>query len=265
MVWQPLPGSSVLTVDLEELTAAGSSTQGQRVLPGRYTVRITKNGVVQSMPLDVTLDRRATYTLADRKAQYVAAERTKALFVRMSKLAAKIATAREGAEKIADDKTAHLWNVLGTALPTPAWFPHFLRMLAARTLDADGEPADLPASEWHRCNAEVAVALATDLTPYGDIARHHLTHGPGKPVRPGGKVTCREAADALITASATPADLDRAYSLDPTHPLIRLALASSRKNPARTVFLRDYDLSRLPAGLPPELRARADALRKAVS
>ena len=84
---------------------AGSSTQGQRVMPGRYTVRITKNGVATTIPLDVTLDRRATYTVVDRKAQYDAAERTKALFARMSTLAAKIAAAREGAEKIADDKT----------------------------------------------------------------------------------------------------------------------------------------------------------------
>ena len=83
---------------------AGSSTQGQRVMPGSYMVRITKNGIVQTMPLDVTLDRRATYTLADRKAQYDAAERTKALFARMSTLAAKIAAVREGAEKIAQDK-----------------------------------------------------------------------------------------------------------------------------------------------------------------
>lgn len=84
---------------------AGASTQGERVMPGRYTVRITKNGVVQTMPLEVILDRRATYTLTDRKAQYDAAERTKALFARMSTLAAKIAAARDGAEKIAEDKT----------------------------------------------------------------------------------------------------------------------------------------------------------------
>jgi hypothetical protein len=84
---------------------AGASTQGQRVMPGRYTVRITKNGAVQTMPLDVILDRRATYTLADRTAQFAAAERTKALFSRMSTLAARIATARERAEKIADEKT----------------------------------------------------------------------------------------------------------------------------------------------------------------
>ena len=138
-------------------------------------------------------------------------------------------------------------------------------MLAARTLNADGELADLPASEWRLCNAEVAVALATDVTRYGDIARHHLTHGPEKSVRPGAKMTCREAADALVTAGATQSDLDRAYSLDPTHPLIRLALASSQKNPARTVFLRDYDLKRLPGDLSPQLKARADELRKAVS
>ena len=83
---------------------AGSSTQGEQVMPGRYTVRITKNGVATTMPLDVTLDRRATYTLADRKAQFDAAERTKALFARMSTLPARIAAAREEAEKIADDK-----------------------------------------------------------------------------------------------------------------------------------------------------------------
>lgn len=85
---------------------AGASTQGQRVMPGRYTVRITKNGVAETMPLDVVLDRRATYTIADRKAQYDAAERVKSLFSRMSTLAAKIAAAREGAERIADDKGA---------------------------------------------------------------------------------------------------------------------------------------------------------------
>ena len=85
---------------------AGSSTQGQRVMPGRYTVRITKGGVVQSMPLDVVLDRRASFTVADRAQQFAAAERVKAVFARMSTLAARIAAAKEGAEKIADDGAA---------------------------------------------------------------------------------------------------------------------------------------------------------------
>jgi photosystem II stability/assembly factor-like uncharacterized protein len=79
------------------------STQGQRVLPGRYTVRVTKNGVVHTMPLDVVLDRRATYTVTDRRAQFAAAEQVKAIFARMSILAARIAAAREGAESVAKD------------------------------------------------------------------------------------------------------------------------------------------------------------------
>jgi hypothetical protein len=85
---------------------AGASTQGQRVLPGTYTVRITKNGVAQTMPIEVVLDPRATYTVADRRAQYAAAERVKALFARMSTLSARIAATKEGAEKLADDKAA---------------------------------------------------------------------------------------------------------------------------------------------------------------
>ena len=81
---------------------AGSSTQGQRVLPGTYTVRITSNGAVKTMPLEVKLDPRATYTLADRRAQYDAAERVKTMFARMSTLAARISAAKAGAAGIAD-------------------------------------------------------------------------------------------------------------------------------------------------------------------
>ena len=40
-------------------------------------------------PLTVTLDRRASFTLADRQAQYAAAERVKGMFQRMTKLVAR--------------------------------------------------------------------------------------------------------------------------------------------------------------------------------
>ena len=85
---------------------AGSSTQGQRVLPGRYTVRVTKNGVVSNMPLDIVLDKRAPFTVADRQAQFAAAERVKGVFARMSNLATRIAAARAGAQTVADDPSA---------------------------------------------------------------------------------------------------------------------------------------------------------------
>jgi photosystem II stability/assembly factor-like uncharacterized protein len=66
------------------------STQGPRVPPGRYTVRLTKAGEVHEMPLEIGLDRRATFTVEDRKAQYEAAMRVNGLFARMSTLVAKV-------------------------------------------------------------------------------------------------------------------------------------------------------------------------------
>ena len=59
---------------------AQSGTQGPRVLPGDYRIRMTKNGQTIETKMVVGLDRRATFTLADRKAQFGAALRVKALF-----------------------------------------------------------------------------------------------------------------------------------------------------------------------------------------
>jgi photosystem II stability/assembly factor-like uncharacterized protein len=73
---------------------AGSSTQGPRFLPGTYTVRLTDAGKIYTEPLTVGLDRRATYTLADRKAQFDEANRVKALFGRMTALVGEIAGIR---------------------------------------------------------------------------------------------------------------------------------------------------------------------------
>jgi photosystem II stability/assembly factor-like uncharacterized protein len=76
---------------------AGASTEGERVLPGTYTVRITRAGQTYTMPLVVGLDRRETFTLADRKAQFDAAESVKVLFARMTSLVGNIASLREQA------------------------------------------------------------------------------------------------------------------------------------------------------------------------
>jgi hypothetical protein len=56
------------------------------VLPGTYTVRLTTGSQVLQMPLAVSLDPHAPFTLKDRKAQYEAAMRAHALFARMSEL-----------------------------------------------------------------------------------------------------------------------------------------------------------------------------------
>ncbi|HZP66102.1 MAG TPA: hypothetical protein VFB32_07325 [Rudaea sp.] len=77
---------------------AFNSTQGPRVPPGTYTVRLIKGKDVLETKLVVGLDRRATYTAADRQAQYDAAMRVSDLFGRMSDLAFKINAVRAQAE-----------------------------------------------------------------------------------------------------------------------------------------------------------------------
>jgi photosystem II stability/assembly factor-like uncharacterized protein len=80
---------------------AGASTQGERFMPGTYTIRLTNGDQVTTEPLTVAPDRRATFTLADRQAQYDAAERVKGLFARMSKLVGEINSVRSSADALA--------------------------------------------------------------------------------------------------------------------------------------------------------------------
>ncbi|MBL0029752.1 MAG: sialidase [Rhodanobacteraceae bacterium] len=79
-------------------TLAGAATYGPRVLPGRYTVRLTKNGQVHEAPLEIGMDPRATYTLDERKAQFDAAMRVHGLFERMADLSDRIVGLREQAK-----------------------------------------------------------------------------------------------------------------------------------------------------------------------
>jgi photosystem II stability/assembly factor-like uncharacterized protein len=76
-----------------QLSQAG--TQGPRVLPGTYTVRMEKNGQVYETPLTVGLDSRVTWTAADRQAKYQAQMKVYQLFNDESMLFARIAALRE--------------------------------------------------------------------------------------------------------------------------------------------------------------------------
>jgi len=73
---------------------AFQSQQGPRVPPGTYTVRLTKGKDVLETKLDVGLDRRATYSVADHQAQYDAALRVRDLFNNMSDLVSKLNAVR---------------------------------------------------------------------------------------------------------------------------------------------------------------------------
>jgi photosystem II stability/assembly factor-like uncharacterized protein len=69
---------------------AGSGTVGPRLVPGTYTVRMTKAGKVSETKLTVGLDRRAKFSEADRKQQFEAAMKVHALFGEESALMDRI-------------------------------------------------------------------------------------------------------------------------------------------------------------------------------
>jgi hypothetical protein len=77
---------------------AFNASQGPRLPPGDYRVRITKGDQVYTDPITVVLDRRATFDLASRRDQFAAAQRAGALFNRMSDLVDRINAVRQGAE-----------------------------------------------------------------------------------------------------------------------------------------------------------------------
>jgi photosystem II stability/assembly factor-like uncharacterized protein len=74
---------------------AFGSTQGPRIIPGTYTLRLTRGAEVTETKLAIGLDRRAPYNVADRKAQFDAVMRAHGVFGDMSKLVDRIDGTRE--------------------------------------------------------------------------------------------------------------------------------------------------------------------------
>jgi len=82
---------------------AFAGTQGPRVPPGTYRIRMVRGDKTYDTQLTVGLDRRVKWTVADRKAQYDAAMKVytlfndeSALFARISGLRAQVAEAGKG-------------------------------------------------------------------------------------------------------------------------------------------------------------------------
>src|SRR5262249_10845437 len=69
---------------------AFNASQGPRVVPGTYTVRLTRGAEVVETKLAIGLDRRAPYSVADRKAQFDLVMKAHGLFGDMTRLAARI-------------------------------------------------------------------------------------------------------------------------------------------------------------------------------
>src|ERR1700730_5329259 len=81
---------------------AYSGIRGPRLVPGTYTVRLTKAGKAYETKLTVGLDPRAKFTEADRKAQFDAAMKVHALFGDESALMDRIIALRREVAKSAE-------------------------------------------------------------------------------------------------------------------------------------------------------------------
>ncbi len=78
-------------------TAAFAAAYGPRVLPGTYTVKLTKGDKVYTSKIDVVLDPRAKYTVEDRKAQFELVTKLAAMLNHMSWAVDSIAAVRDTA------------------------------------------------------------------------------------------------------------------------------------------------------------------------
>src|SRR5437762_1573057 len=72
-----------------------AGTRGPRLVPGVYTVRLTKGDKVSETKLTIGLDHRAKFSAADRKAQFDAAMKVHALFSDESALMDRIIALRK--------------------------------------------------------------------------------------------------------------------------------------------------------------------------
>src|SRR5579863_8491063 len=79
-------------------SALFGAAQGPRVLPGTYTVKMTKGDNVYEEKLKVVLDPRATYTVDDRKAQFDLVNKLSGEFSHMSYGVSAIAGVRDSAK-----------------------------------------------------------------------------------------------------------------------------------------------------------------------
>jgi photosystem II stability/assembly factor-like uncharacterized protein len=79
-------------------SAMFGAAQGPRVLPGTYTVKMTKGDNVYTESLKVALDPRATYSVEDRKQQFELAMRVYRMFGHMSYAVAAISSVRDDAQ-----------------------------------------------------------------------------------------------------------------------------------------------------------------------
>ncbi len=211
---------------------AFAGTQGPRMLPGTYTVRMTKNGQTYDTKLTVGLDRRAKFTLADRKAQYDAAMKVRALFGDESALMDRILPLRGAVKKAAaaaqdesvrklltdfDGKVDVVRKLIvatteGGAITGEERLREHTDQLYGAILSYEGKPADYQIAytgalrkELGDAHKQFADLLAKDLPALNDALK--AKGAPAIPAPP--EKTARAESGPIYSAGATQSATDR--------------------------------------------------------
>jgi photosystem II stability/assembly factor-like uncharacterized protein len=207
--------------------AAFNSAFGPRVPPGVYTVRMTDDGRVLEQRIEVSLDPRGGYSVADRQAQFDAVMQAHALLNRMSGLvdrikglqALAVAQARalpekdplrEGLERLAAAAQAQLTEIVATkeggAITGEERIREHADQIYGALMSYEGRPGDYQIArvaalsrELDGVAAAVDALVAKDAPPLNDA----LVKRGLKPLTPG---ALRQAA---IVAGGNPFDRDR--------------------------------------------------------
>lgn len=163
-----------------------------------------------------------------------------------------------------DDQTARVWEFGrhddGKEMPAA------LIALAGRRVSDDGLLVDVPLEErlaWR----DQLLAAPPDGSEWDRLLRWYLADPRTRKISPHATLTVPQHIEREIDwvmahpqAENAVSILDAAYSLDPSHPLILLALSALEDNPATQTLYRDLGLKRLPADA--RLCARAAEILK---
>jgi photosystem II stability/assembly factor-like uncharacterized protein len=157
-------------------SAVFGASQGPRILPGTYTVRMTKGDQVYTTQLNVTLDPRAKYNLQERRAQYDLAMKLYNMLGRMTYAVDSIVGVRDSAtmqaaklqqgdtlrnnlQKLSEDVDKLRGKIVATkeggAITGEERIREFLGQLYGGVLQFDGKPTDSQAARTDALGREL--------------------------------------------------------------------------------------------------------------
>jgi hypothetical protein len=136
----------------------------------------------------------------------------------------------------------------------PEWWGDFLEVLSWRYFAEEGKVEKLAPVDWEERRERLLSALRDDRSEAAELARSFLPAFDAD----GRSALRNRIAESLITPHASLDHLEWAYRLNPSHPLIHLALAQSAESYTHAAFLARFGKGRLPDE--PEMMRRAAAL-----